>query len=148
MHLKKVIQEKRGGPCVLTKSLYWNIFFRCIFFTKVSLYFWNLRKILHLLYPWSPYCEKKFWDLYIVHDLKCFDQRWSGHWVKTLFAFIFVTFERYVTNLSGTVVPVPISTHPTRRIQNGIRKHFRVLIRGLGAVDLWKKVQNLVRWSL
>jgi hypothetical protein len=25
---------------------------------------------------------------------------------------VFVTFERYVTNLRGTFVPVPISTHP------------------------------------
>jgi hypothetical protein len=56
---------------------------------------------------------KNFFDLYIVHDTKCFDQRWSGHWVKTLFPFIFVTCERYVTNLRGTFVPVPISTHPT-----------------------------------
>jgi hypothetical protein len=28
-------------------------------------------------------------------------------------SFIFVTFERYVTNLRGTFVPVPIPTHPT-----------------------------------
>jgi hypothetical protein len=34
--------------------------------------------------------------------------------------FICVTFERYVTNLRGTFVPVPISTHPTayRRAKN------------------------------
>jgi hypothetical protein len=34
-------------------------------------------------------------------------------WVKTLFLFIFVTFERNVTNLRDTFVLVPISTHPT-----------------------------------
>jgi hypothetical protein len=32
---------------------------------------------------------------------------------KYFFSFIFVTFEKYVTNLRGTFVPVPISTHPT-----------------------------------
>jgi hypothetical protein len=32
---------------------------------------------------------------------------------KHFFSFIFVTFARYVTNLRGTFVPVPISTHPT-----------------------------------
>jgi hypothetical protein len=49
-----------------------------------------------------------------VLDPKCFDLQGSGHWVRTLFSFIFVTFERYVvTNLRGTFVPVPISTNPT-----------------------------------
>jgi hypothetical protein len=65
------------------KSLSWNIFFN----------FW---------YPWSPYCGKKYLDLYIVHDPKCFDQRWSGHWVKSLLLLILVTLERYVTNLRST----------------------------------------------
>jgi hypothetical protein len=32
-------------------------------------------------------------------------------------AVTFITFERYVTNLRGTFVLVPISTHPS--IQNG-----------------------------
>jgi hypothetical protein len=39
---------------------------------------------------------------------------------KTIFSFIFVTFERferYVTNVRGTFVPVPISTHPTAHSQ-------------------------------
>jgi hypothetical protein len=32
---------------------------------------------------------------------------------KHFFSFIFVIFERYVTNFRGTCVLVPISTHPT-----------------------------------
>jgi hypothetical protein len=48
-----------------------------------------------------------------VHDPKCFDQRCSGHWIKTLLSFIFVTFERYVISLRGTFVLFPISAHPT-----------------------------------
>jgi hypothetical protein len=93
------------------KNLYPGItFFRCILSLR-SLYFWNLHNILHLLIPMkSILWRKKVLDLYIVHDPKCFDQQWSGHWVITLFLFIFVTFERFVTNFRGTF---PISTHPT-----------------------------------
>jgi hypothetical protein len=65
-------------------------------------------------YPWSPYCEKKFWTLiaWMAKNVVTNDERWSGHWGKKLFSSVFVTFERYVTNLRGTLVLVPISTHP------------------------------------
>jgi hypothetical protein len=35
------------------------------------------------------------------------------------FSFIFITMERYVTNLRGTFVLVPISTHPTAHTASG-----------------------------
>jgi hypothetical protein len=119
MHLKKVIQERRisllhRGPLCTDKNLYpWIPFFSCILSLGQVYIFEIYVKFCIFWYPWSPYCEKKILDLYIVYDPKCFEQRWSGHWVKPLFSFIFVTFERYVTNLRGTFVPVPISTHPT-----------------------------------
>jgi hypothetical protein len=83
MHLKKVIQEKKNffttqvALCVLTKIFILEYLFLGAFFvTKVSLYLWNLRKILHLLIPvpMKSILGKQILDLYIVHDPKCFDQ--------------------------------------------------------------------------
>jgi hypothetical protein len=39
-------------------------------------------------------------------------------WSKHFFRSIFLTFERYLTNLRGTFVLVPISTHPIVHYQN------------------------------
>jgi hypothetical protein len=67
------------------------------FVTKVSLYFWNLRKILHLiLYTWSPYCEKIFLDPYTVPD-----QWWSGHWAKKNFCCYFWYFWKVSNKSQG-----------------------------------------------
>jgi hypothetical protein len=75
------------------------------FVTKVSLYFWNLHKILCLLIPMkSILWEKKILDPYIVHDPKSRDQWWRGHWVTKFIVAIFGTFGRYVTNVRVTLV--------------------------------------------
>jgi hypothetical protein len=50
---------------------------------------------------------------YVVNDPKSGDQRCGGHWVKTLFSTIILTFERQLTNLGGAFVLVPISNHPS-----------------------------------
>jgi hypothetical protein len=94
-----------------------------LFVTKVSLNFWYFDT--HEV----NIVRKKMLDLYnlytVVHDPKCFDQRWSGHWVKTLFSFIFVTFEKKVTNFRGTFIQVPISTHPNEESTQELQTHRR-----------------------
>jgi hypothetical protein len=47
---------------------------------------------------------KKFLDPYIVNDPKCWNQLWSGNWVKTKFFFIFPIFGRDTTNYRDTLV--------------------------------------------
>jgi hypothetical protein len=53
------------------------------FVTRVSLYFWNLRKIQCLLTPIMWTLWTNFWDPYIVNDPKWPVQLWNVHWVKT-----------------------------------------------------------------
>jgi hypothetical protein len=102
---KKNFFTTQGGPLCTDENLYPGIsFFRWILLLWQVYIFYFYVKFCIFWYPWSPYWVY----LYLVHD-----QKWSGHWVKTLFSFIFVTSERYVTNLRGTFVPVPKSTHPT-----------------------------------
>jgi hypothetical protein len=75
------------------------------FVTKVSLYFWNLHNILHLLTPIkSTLWEKKILVPYIVNDPECQDLWWSSHWVKTKNVIIFFTFKRDTTNYRSTHV--------------------------------------------
>jgi hypothetical protein len=112
---KKNFFTTQGAPCVQTKIFILEYFFRCILSLRQVYIFEIYIKFCIFWYPWSPYCENKILDLYIyciVHDPKCFDQWWSGHWVKILFSFIFGTFEGNVTDLRDTFVLVPISTHP------------------------------------
>jgi hypothetical protein len=109
MHLKKVIPKKHAKLGLIQEKYQFSMIFRNNFFlvhfvTKASLYFWNLRKNLRLLIPIKSTVWKKFFDPYIVNDPKCWDQWWSGHWVKTNFFRIFLTFERYTTNYRGTLV--------------------------------------------
>jgi hypothetical protein len=80
----------------------WSTFFRCILPLRIVYVFEIYIKFCVFWYPWSPYCEYKNLDPYIVHDPKCCEQWWSGHWVKQIFFAIFGTFGRYVTNLRGT----------------------------------------------
>jgi hypothetical protein len=52
--------------------------------------------------------------------------------------------------LSRICLHIQIYLYPAPRIRNGIQKYFRVFIRDLGVVDLWKKteVENLSRLFL
>jgi hypothetical protein len=55
MHLEKVIPQKYAQLGLFVKvpiqHVFWNNFVWVHFVTKVRLYFWNLRKIMHLLIP-------------------------------------------------------------------------------------------------
>jgi hypothetical protein len=93
---KRISLLHRGPLLYRRKSLSWNIFFKVNFVTNVSLYFWNLHKNGHLLIPMKSILWNKILVLYIEHNPNIFDPLWSGHWVKTLFSFIFFTFERYI----------------------------------------------------
>jgi hypothetical protein len=70
MHLKKYSRIKifvstQGAPCVVKKFFFLESLFNVYFVTNVSLYFWNLRKILHILIPMkSIFLGKNFGPLY------------------------------------------------------------------------------------
>jgi hypothetical protein len=76
-----------GVPLCTDENLYPGISFLVHFVSKISLYLWNLCKILNLLIPTKTILWKLILDLYIVHDPKCFDQLWRNHLVKTLFVY-------------------------------------------------------------
>jgi hypothetical protein len=60
-----------------------------------------LKNMLNCDFSWiSPI----FLGPYIVNVPKWQIQLWSGHWVKTKFFFIFLTFGRDTTNCRGTLV--------------------------------------------
>jgi hypothetical protein len=110
MHLKKIFQDKyfrqyTGGPLCSKKILFSIItFFRCILSPRWVYIFEIYVKFCIFWYPWSPYCEKIFFDSYVVHGPKGRDQLWRGHWIKKKFHAISGTFGRHVTNLRGTFV--------------------------------------------
>jgi hypothetical protein len=120
------------------------------FVTKVSLYFWNLRKILRLLIPMkSILWIKQNLDPYIVctWPKKSWPMMKQSLGQTNFFATnIFGTFGRYVTNLRGAFVvnvkKSPKSTHPTgyisRHPSHG-RRGLMVLLQYniYGLWDLW-----------
>jgi hypothetical protein len=57
---------------------FWSNLFYVHIVTKVSLHFWNLRKIIDFKVPINPTLWKTNFDLYTVHYLKSHDLRGSG----------------------------------------------------------------------